>query len=330
LKTKILCLISVIFLIAADQISKVYIKAITHSSSEDSLSFIKIGGRRIIDITYCENTGAAFSIFSGKKIFLIGLTGLLMVFCLWYWLKIKDKRQIFSLTLIIAGGIGNLIDRIFRGYVVDFFEVKPFTFGIFNVADCFVVVGVCLFVLFTIIDEVREFKNRNSGEKTVSDTVLNENGKTVLNENDKTVLNENDKTVLNENDKIVLNENDKTVSDENDKTVLNENDKIVLDEKATANVPNTNIVKAVNSKNADGAKIKSALSINLKSADGKSIRYSNGVNVKFAKGIRLNCADSAELKTVNVSRKPAESVTVKPTGVRVLNLKSPENKGENR
>jgi signal peptidase II len=266
LKTKILCFISIIFIIAADQLSKIHIKAITHSSSENSLPFIKIGGKRIIDITYCENTGAAFSTFSGNKLFLIGLTSLLMIFCLVYLFKTKDKRQIFCLAMIIGGGIGNLIDRIFRGYVVDFFEIKPFTFGIFNVADSFVCIGVFFFVLFSIIDEVRDFKNRKSegteGADGTEDAESEDTGA-----------------------EIVSNENSKTVSNENGKTVLS-----------------TNIIKAVNSKNVDGAKIKSAESINRKSADGKSARFSNGVNVKIAEGVRLNCADSAELKTVKVSR----------------------------
>lgn len=100
-----------------------------------------------------NNTGAAFSILVGQRIFLIGVTAIIIGFLLYYVIRnrnsIVSKIDIIIFSLIIGGSFGNLFDRIFRGYVVDFLSVRigDYSFPIFNVADSFIVIGVVLLVL---------------------------------------------------------------------------------------------------------------------------------------------------------------------------------------
>lgn len=110
---------------------------------------------KILKITYVRNYGAAFSIFFKKTNFLIFFTILVISFFVIYMVKNKpkDKIYIIGVTLISSGGIGNLIDRAYKAYVVDYIDLifKPFDkFAIFNFADCLIVVGSFL-ILFKFI-----------------------------------------------------------------------------------------------------------------------------------------------------------------------------------
>ena len=100
----------------------------------------------VFHLTYCENTGAAFSMFTGQRWMLLAVTVVLLTGLLWAlhnnWLQNAFGRM--SLRLIIGGAIGNMIDRILLGYVVDMFDLLLFDYPIFNLADCFVVVGAIL------------------------------------------------------------------------------------------------------------------------------------------------------------------------------------------
>ena len=118
-----------------------------------------------INLTYVQNTGAAFSILSGGRAFLIPLT-LIMILAGLYLINIKkttEKFTLWVLTLITAGGIGNLIDRIFRGSVIDYLDLDiniwPLkTFAIFNFADTCVVIGGIALVISLIVSIVRDAK----------------------------------------------------------------------------------------------------------------------------------------------------------------------------
>ncbi len=105
----------------------------------------------IFKLTYVKNYGAAFSILFNKTLFLIFST-LLIIFCfVFYILKkgVKDRVYVFSIAMIVAGGFGNLLDRVFRGFVVDYINLCfwPFCmFAVFNFADCLVVFGSFLFM----------------------------------------------------------------------------------------------------------------------------------------------------------------------------------------
>lgn len=116
--------------------------------------FVLIDG--VFELRYIENTGAAFGILSGYKILLIIITtialiGLIIIFA--RGVLGKSKIVIVSCTLILAGGMGNLIDRVFRDGVIDFFYFKLIDFAIFNVADSFVVVGALLMLFYFLFNQ---------------------------------------------------------------------------------------------------------------------------------------------------------------------------------
>lgn len=100
----------------------------------------------LLELTYVENTGAAFGILSGNVGLLAVISVLILTALLVYTVRHERKSGLFMLAvaLIVSGAIGNLIDRLFRGYVVDFLNFLFVSFPVFNLADCFVVVGVVL------------------------------------------------------------------------------------------------------------------------------------------------------------------------------------------
>ena len=117
----------------------------------------------VFELQYCENPGIAFSMLENKPWVFIPATCLVMVLLAVMMLR-SDLRhsKIFSLScaLILAGGIGNLIDRIVYGYVVDFLYFKLIDFPIFNFADCCVVVGaIALFAYLLFGCNDSDFEN---------------------------------------------------------------------------------------------------------------------------------------------------------------------------
>lgn len=97
----------------------------------------------LLELTYVQNTGAAFSIFS-EHTWMLALVSLVMsvVLALALWKNFfRHPLGKVTLTLLLAGAVGNLIDRVFRGFVVDMFNVLFMNFAVFNVADICVVVG---------------------------------------------------------------------------------------------------------------------------------------------------------------------------------------------
>lgn len=109
----------------------------------------------VFHLTYCENTGAAFSMFSGQRWMLLGVTVILLAGLLYAlqknWMQNTFGRM--SLRLIIGGAIGNMIDRFLLGYVVDLFDFRLIHFPIFNVADILLCVGVGMMMLYILFME---------------------------------------------------------------------------------------------------------------------------------------------------------------------------------
>ncbi len=106
----------------------------------------------ILHFKYCENTGAAFSLFQGKAD-VLGIVSAVVIIAFIVGLiieKPKSNLLLCAMTLLIAGGTGNVIDRFMRGFVVDFIEFKFMTFPIFNVADIYVTIGAGLLILYII------------------------------------------------------------------------------------------------------------------------------------------------------------------------------------
>ncbi len=117
-------------------------------------------------ITYIRNEGAAFGILNGEVDFLSIMTAALiaaLLVVLWTQRKKRGRLALWSISLIISGGIGNLIDRIARGYVVDYLSF--WDFPVFNFADICVVVGAGLAFLYLIFFESKDMKNKNIEDK---------------------------------------------------------------------------------------------------------------------------------------------------------------------
>ena len=129
-----------------DQLSKLLVLHKIHNKIEIIKNFFYL--------TYAQNEGAAFSILLGKRIFLIIVTIIIIELIIYYIRKnnVKEKLNILAFSLILGGAIGNLIDRIVRGYVVDFISVKIFNynFPIFNLGDTFICIGVFLLLIISL------------------------------------------------------------------------------------------------------------------------------------------------------------------------------------
>lgn len=155
----IIIIIISIILLCIDQISKLLV--VNLLTKTDSITIIK----NFFYLTYINNDGAAFSILVGKRIFLILIAVLVIVMLIRYIKKnnIQNKLELVSISLIIGGSLGNLMDRVIRGYVIDFLDFKIFNynFPIFNLADTFIVIGVFLLLL----KEIRKENNLDSRNK---------------------------------------------------------------------------------------------------------------------------------------------------------------------
>lgn len=114
----------------------------------------------VLHLTYHENRGAAFGIFADKRWIFMSVSVIMIVGLLIYLLLGKCENMLYtvSLSMIIGGGIGNMIDRIALGYVVDFIDFRLINFAIFNGADSFVCVGSGLLVLALVLDIIKEAK----------------------------------------------------------------------------------------------------------------------------------------------------------------------------
>lgn len=145
----IIATLIIVILIVADQLIKM---AVTHNFAVfECINVIHFGKHEIINLRFIENDGASWGIFSGRTTLLLIITiaALLVGVVYLYFYAPKKPFFIISLSLIIAGGIGNLIDRIFRnGKVVDYIELAFVDFPIFNLADICVTVGGALFIIY--------------------------------------------------------------------------------------------------------------------------------------------------------------------------------------
>ncbi len=145
IKYYIISILSVIVLLFLDQ----YTKLLAVLKLKGRESFVIID--RVLEFSYLENTGAAFSSFSGKQTFLIVLTAIVIIVIIWKYIQMPADRHYTAiricLLLIISGAVGNLIDRIRLRYVVDFIYFVPINFPKFNVADMYITVGVAVLAI---------------------------------------------------------------------------------------------------------------------------------------------------------------------------------------
>ncbi|MEY1792825.1 signal peptidase II [Streptococcus pyogenes] len=140
---KRLFVLSLILLVALDQLSKFWI--VSHIALGEVKSFIP----GIVSLTYLQNNGAAFSILQDQQWFFVVITVLVIGYAI-YYLATHPHLNIWkqlALLLIISGGIGNFIDRLRLAYVIDMIHLDFMDFAIFNVADSYLTVGVILLVI---------------------------------------------------------------------------------------------------------------------------------------------------------------------------------------
>ena len=151
----------------------------------------------VVHLTHIHNTGAAFSMLADMRWLLIGVSAAAVVVIAVYIIKAElGVLGKLSAAAVLGGAIGNLIDRAMLGYVVDMFEVEFMEYAIFNVADCFIVVGGIVFVICYIAQTVREEKAakelggkklesmrmpeldrlKNSGESRVEESIVSTGG----------------------------------------------------------------------------------------------------------------------------------------------------------
>lgn len=151
----IVCCCIVLLIAAADQLIKL---AVLGSSLVEGDTFTVIGN--FLQFRYVENTGAAFSLFTDKTELLTVFSALVMLvgFYLIFARKIKSKVMLASVVMIMGGGLGNLIDRVLRHFVVDYIEVLFIDFPVFNFADCFITIGEFVLVGYLVWDILRDFK----------------------------------------------------------------------------------------------------------------------------------------------------------------------------
>jgi len=143
MKNKYLTIFSTaIIIILIDQITKFLIKI--NFQLNESLPLIK----NIFHLTYIQNTGAGFGILKSQTLILIFISLIVIGVILYYIGSIKEKEKLLQILVgfVLAGTIGNLIDRIAYGFVIDFldFQIWP----IFNVADSFVTIGIIGLIIY--------------------------------------------------------------------------------------------------------------------------------------------------------------------------------------
>ena len=153
-KKYIFIILFCLLLILIDFISKyLVISLISNKTIIIIINFLKF--------LYVKNTGAAFGIMSGNIIILVIVT-LILLFYIIKEVKnnVDNKWILISYLLILSGAIGNLIDRIFRGYVVDFISFTLFDkeMAVFNIADSYITIGVFLLIILLLKKEVPLWK----------------------------------------------------------------------------------------------------------------------------------------------------------------------------
>lgn len=140
------------FIILIDQLSKYLVSTKVYFAQNITLI------ENILSITKIFNTGAAFSILEDNTLFLILFSALAAIIIIIYILKIKALNFVYVLSwgLILGGTLGNLIDRLLHGYVIDFIKLDFINFPIFNMSDISINIGAFIIILCSLIKIRRE------------------------------------------------------------------------------------------------------------------------------------------------------------------------------
>lgn len=158
---KLMSVFIVIFAVAADYITKQIV-----TRSMELYEEIPVWNG-VFHWKYIQNTGAAFGILkNSREVFMVISVIAIIVMAVYLVLtRTENVWWIVGISLLVGGGIGNMIDRIALGYVIDFMYVALIDFAIFNVADCFVCIGVGILLLMTLLDLINETKAQKAAKK---------------------------------------------------------------------------------------------------------------------------------------------------------------------
>ena len=150
----ILSTLGILAIVGADQLTKLW--AVNTLKPVGSMDFIP----GFMRFSYVENKGAAFGMLSNQRWIFIVITVVMVLAAMFllYSGKLRKPLRYLPAICIIGGGIGNLIDRIGKGYVVDMFDFQFMKFAVFNVADAFVCIGAALIVLCLIVEDIQARK----------------------------------------------------------------------------------------------------------------------------------------------------------------------------
>lgn len=148
IKINLLTLAGIAVLVCLDQWTKAL--AVAHLKGQPAIPVIS----GILELRYSENRGAAFGLLQDGRIFFLIVTVIVLAFMGWYFQRIPEKKRFLPvkilLPIIAAGAVGNLIDRLMNGFVVDFIYLSVINFPIFNVADIFVSWSAVLLIILLI------------------------------------------------------------------------------------------------------------------------------------------------------------------------------------
>lgn len=147
------CLILIVLAVLSDQYSK-YL-AVSHLKDNSGVVLID----KVLELYYIVNTGSSWGMLAGQKALILFISVVIITLCIFMIIKSPEDVKFIpfnvALSMIIAGGIGNGIDRIRYSYVIDFIYFKAINFPVFNVADIFVTCGAILFI-FLILFKYKE------------------------------------------------------------------------------------------------------------------------------------------------------------------------------
>lgn len=149
-------LIVAALLVVCDQLVKYWV--VSNLSLGETMNVIP----NVFSLTYYQNSGAAWSILQGQMWFFAIVTFVAVPLCIWLLWKNRRGSKFYSLALglVIAGALGNFIDRMRLGYVVDMFQTDFMNFPIFNVADMCLTIGVVMVFIYALFEERFERKTK--------------------------------------------------------------------------------------------------------------------------------------------------------------------------
>lgn len=122
---------------------------------------------KVLEIVYCENYGAAFSLGNGHTVIIAVITAIIMAMILFAIYKYYEKfnsKMLIGAALLMSGGISNLLDRVFRRYVVDYIYFRLIDFPVFNFADICVVIGVIIIAFCLLFGDRGEKIGKNNSK----------------------------------------------------------------------------------------------------------------------------------------------------------------------